>query len=145
MADKCVTFGDVTIREFPIILGVNPAVNGGAPVEIGWELLETTKREVELYDFLRKDQRKTSRKSMVMSVPQRAQILMGAGYSIDEIAETVILMEEIQKQRAESIKSSGGLNEKMMEILETTGRLPFNMVRGVLGLGKPRQKMARSA
>ena len=32
---KQVTFGDLTITEYPIIMGANPACNG-CPITIGW-------------------------------------------------------------------------------------------------------------
>ncbi len=34
-AQKQVTFGDLTITEYPIIMGDNPACNG-CPITIGW-------------------------------------------------------------------------------------------------------------
>ena len=35
VSEKQVTFGDLTITEYPIILGDNPACHG-APITIGW-------------------------------------------------------------------------------------------------------------
>eukprot|EP00934_Nitzschia_sp_Nitz4_P006341 Nitzschia sp. Nitz4//scaffold315_size20666//2786//3223//NITZ4_008640-RA/size20666-processed-gene-0.1-mRNA-1//1//CDS//3329547483//6331//frame0 len=143
-----VSFGDVTIMEFPVVLSENPAVSSGAPIEIGWRPKYVHTEQVEVYDFLKESQRKpttaSSRRVKTLSVPKRAQLLMSAGYSIDEIAEAVLRVENAQKQRAETARS-GGLSDRMQEIIQNTGKIPMNVVRGMFSLGKPTPKIARSA
>lgn len=153
MSTKSVKFGKVTIMEFPMILGENPAVSGGAPVEIGWEPMQVLTQQVEVYDFLRETNRRRrlassstsslqktigsstesqqTRRVRTLSVTKRAQLLMRAGYSIDEIADTVMRVEVIQQQREESLKSLS-LNDRMLKLFHSTGSFPSNLVKGVL-------------
>lgn len=151
---KSVSFGEVDILEFPIILGENPAVSGGAPIEIGWELLDRQKRDVQLYEYMRGSQRRLDRKSFVLSASERARMLKGLGYTKTDIESATLRAEAAQKQRTESLKeevSSNGLfNERMINLWQTTGRLPMNVVKGVLKLGNnnkstKHQNAARSA
>ena len=153
-----VAFGDVTILEFPIILGDNPGCSGGAPITIGWKpcgMPET--HDVDMYEYMVKKEKsdgsaskKKSDSTTVkkISVQRRAQILMAQGYTLSQIANAVMKVNEIQKQRAESIQANG-LGERMQLLMETTQRLPAGMIKGVLkGLSsKGRQKtiQARSA
>lgn len=124
-ANKSVTFGSLTILEFPIILGENPAVSGGAPVELGWVLMNRyTHRELQLYEYMRCDQRRHGRKNLLtMSVPDRARLLMESGYSIEQIAGAVMRVEEIQKQRSESLRQGDGLllNDRVHNIRPRDG------------------------
>ncbi len=146
---KSVSFGDITILEFPIILGENPAVSGGAPIELGWELMERYTRELQLYEYMRSGQRRKRRKSLTIPVADRARLLMESGYSIEDIAAAVMRVEEVQKQRTESLKQVATTGDRMFSILGTTGMLPLNMVKGVLKFGsvnkQPKQNAARSA
>ena len=76
----------------------------------------------------------------------RAQILLQSGYSIDEIAAAVLQVEYVQKQRAESLNTTG-LGERVQLLIETTGKLPLGLVKGILRKSKPKPKtlQARSA
>lgn len=145
MSSKAVSFGDITILEFPITLGENPSVSAGAPIQLGWKPQRVSTRDIELYEYLRRDERR-HRRALHMSVPRRAQILLNAGHSIDEIADAVLKVQVIQKQRTDSFKGSG-FNDRLQLVLQTTGKIPLNMMRGVLNLGKPKQNtlQARSA
>lgn len=160
---KSVSFSDVTILEFPIILGENPAVSGGAPIELGWELMEYYTRDLQLYEYMRSALRKRGRKNLIIPVSDRAQLLMESGYSIEEIAAAVLRAEETQKQRSETLRQAATTGDRMLSLLGTTGRIPLNIVKGVLKFGaggtttsttsnaggkqhhKPNQNIARSA
>ena len=142
---KSVSFGEATILEFPMVLGDNPACSSGAPVQIAWEPVEVQTRAIDLYDYLREGQRRP-RKELSIPVPHRAQILMQAGYQIDEIADALLKVEAVQKQRAESAKSSG-LGDRFQIALEKTGKLPMGILRGALRMANPKKNtiQARSA
>ena len=142
---KSVSFGSITILVFPIVLGENPSCSSGAPIQIGWKPVESSTRDIALYDYLRESQRRP-RKSLGISVPRRAQLLIQAGYSIDQIADAAMKVQAIQRQRAESLQATG-LGERVQLLLETTGKLPMGLMRGVLRMAKPKQNtlQARSA
>lgn len=144
--NKAVSFGDVTILEFPVVLGSNPAVSAGCPIELGWERLTEEIQQMEFFEYMREGQRRSDRKRLVIPVPERAKLLMRAGYTIEEIATAVMLVQELQRQRAESLKGTAG--EAFMDLVGKTGKLPMNMVRGVLRLGglggKPAESNAKT-
>jgi hypothetical protein len=128
-----VTFGQVTVYEFPMELGHNPACSAGAPVQAKWiprqrynyndgaETTTTTaaaaaaaataiaslEMELDLYEYLRRSQRKSKRKDLILSVTERASILLQAGHSIDEIVHATLQVEELQKQRRETLQKNG--------------------------------------
>ena len=61
-----VAFGDVTILEFPIILGDNPGCSGGAPITIGWKpcgMPET--HDVDMYEYMVKKEKSDFRFSLL--------------------------------------------------------------------------------
>lgn len=102
---KQVTFGDLTISEFPLELGDNPACSSGAPLTIGWEAQNTAVRNIDLYEYMR-GERRHGRKQLTISVSDRAQLLLQSGYDINEIAAATMEVDEIKKQRAESMKGT---------------------------------------
>jgi hypothetical protein len=138
---KKVTFGEVTVTEFPIALGSNPACSAGCPIEMAWILKKdnTTNVSIDLsmYEYLRtaksggggggggqlpKRRVQQQRKELLLSVTTRARLLMQAGYSLDEIGNATMTVELIQKQRRETLQKSGWA--KLGTLLETTGKLP---------------------
>jgi hypothetical protein len=126
-----VSFGDVEIREYPYVLGDNPACSSGAPLTIGWKPQEAYTLDVEVYDYTRKCERK--KKAPKVSVQKRAQILLSSGYSLEQIGAAVMLVDEIKKMRADSLKSTD-LGDRTKMLLETTGRLPKGILTGMAGL-----------
>ena len=139
--------------EFPIVLGENPAVSSGAPIELGWQLVKVYTRELQLYEYLRSDLRTRDRKSLTIPVSHRTQLLLDSGYSLEDISAAVQRAEVVQRQRSDSMKNADTTGDRMLSLLETTGKLPFFVVRGVLKLGggggsgrkHPKQNAARSA
>ena len=122
---KEVTFGDLTIREYPIILGDNPACTG-VPITIDWDYyVDTgTTRNLELYEYIKAKKRRrrnkanntsnnnaaginhksNTKKDICLRIPvtKRSQMLLDAGYTQNEILQCALEVLEIQKQRAES-------------------------------------------
>lgn len=70
--EKQVDFHDIEILEFNYRLGDNPSVTAGAPIALGDELVRQSKVMVDHYE-LQRGKRK-SRKKLVMTVPERAQM-----------------------------------------------------------------------
>lgn len=100
---KKVTFGDLTIIEFPIILGDNPACSG-CPITIDWEPMRKHTRNLELYEYTR-TQSRHNRRRLVIPVQKRSQMLLDAGYTQEQIIKRALVMAKIKNQREETVKS----------------------------------------
>lgn len=125
-----VGFESVTIIEFPMVLGDNPSCSNGAPVCLGRKVISSSTQNIDVYEYLRKDRRR-SRRRLVLDVPTRSEILVAAGYTIDQIVRATMAVQVIRKSRVESLKSQGW--ERLTIALETTGKLPKGVMSGVLG------------
>jgi hypothetical protein len=130
-SSKKVSFGNLTITEYPMELGDHPSCGRGAPVTIGWEPQGSQTRNLELYEYTRKPRR--SRKQLHLPVQTRAVLLIKGGYTLQEIAKAIQGVELARKLRADSISSHGNWNlVKMM--LGTTGKLNKGIAGGVAGV-----------
>ena len=58
--------GDLTILEFPNILGDNPGVSEGVPLSIGWKPTSESCVDVDLYEFMRQNRPRRKRKELVI-------------------------------------------------------------------------------
>jgi hypothetical protein len=69
---KELLWGDITIYEFPNILGDNPAVQNGSPLTIGWEYESKNVMDINLYEFIRQQSNPRRRKKdLVMKAGDR--------------------------------------------------------------------------
>lgn len=64
---KEVRWGDITLYEFPNLLGDNPAVSEGAPLTIGWKHTSVVVVAVEYHEFMKQSQPVRRRKDLIMS------------------------------------------------------------------------------
>jgi hypothetical protein len=100
---RSVSFGMVTIREFPLVLGHHPSVSAGAPTMLGKECQGTVKIDVEtLEDYFIMHSHRRGRK-LALSVPERARRLFAAGHSLQEIGEATRAALQVKKERADSL------------------------------------------
>jgi hypothetical protein len=137
-SSKKVSFGNLTITEYPMELGDNPSCGSGAPVTIGWEPQGSQIRNMELYEYTRFPRR--SGKQLYLSVQNRARLLLKGGYTLQEIGRATHGVELARKLRADSISSHGNWNlVKMM--LDTTGKLNKGIAGGVAGVTGETMKM----
>lgn len=101
---KEVTFGDITIREYPIILGDHPSCIG-VPITIDWDYYGETTRNFELHEYHRSQRRvpsSGSKKHLFIPVQKRSQMLLDAGYTQQQIIGRALEVAEIKRLRAES-------------------------------------------
>jgi len=103
---KKVCFDDVHIREYGFILGDNPAVSKGAPLQIDWDYHNEDVIDVDIFEHCREPVRR-HRKKIVLSGRKRAKILLNAGHTVEEIADMTLQCQLAKKQRVESIKNAG--------------------------------------
>jgi hypothetical protein len=137
-----VRFGDLTIREYPMVLGEHPCCSSGAPVQIGWEPLSVSTRNMELHEYMR-GERRHGKKQLGISVQKRAHLLLRAGYSLEEIGDATLKVEETKKNRADTLKHMKWDRANMM--LETTGAFPKGIVNGVTKfLVKPKKNTVQA-
>lgn len=70
---KKVCFDDVHIREYGFILGDNPAVSKGAPLQIDWDYHNEDVIDVDIFEHCRSPVRR-HRKKIVLSARKRAKM-----------------------------------------------------------------------
>lgn len=146
-----VSFSDIEVREYGYELGDNPACSSGAPLTIGWKPLESYTRSVDMVEYTRNkistnnnNKSRGKRKVPKVSVQKRAHILLSSGYSLEQIGNAVLRVDEIKKSRADSLKSTG-LGDRTKMLLETTGRLPKELLTGMAGLLTPKPSATRTS
>mmetsp|Transcript_60228 Transcript_60228/g.178471 ORF Transcript_60228/g.178471 Transcript_60228/m.178471 type:complete len:314 (-) Transcript_60228:120-1061(-) len=117
---KGVTFGTVEVREYPRVLGCNPAVTSGPPLTVGWEycLPPVAVVGVDTYEFNKPPRREKCQ----MLVPRyvREEWLMKAGYSRGVINEVIQEVEVIKESRR---KNCLGANARRIETIRDVLRL----------------------
>jgi hypothetical protein len=68
---KKVNFGDITVYEFPNLLGDNPAVTDGAPLTIAWKHVNVNVFTIEYNEFVKQKRPRRRKKDMILSSSQR--------------------------------------------------------------------------
>lgn len=71
LSQKYLCWGDITIYEFPNILGDNPAVSNGSPLSIAWKHDSVNVVDVNLYEFFRQGNPRRRKKDLVMKAGER--------------------------------------------------------------------------
>ena len=93
-------FGEVTVREYPIIVGENPGVVKGVPITIGWDHLDESNHSVEDYEQARASQRKkVQEEGLKLNPVQRQKMLLGLGFSMAAIQRGADAATRVQTQR----------------------------------------------
>merc|ERR1712232_1324856 len=83
---KQVSFHNLQIREYDIVLGANPSCRSGPPVEIGWDYSEAN--EIRLDDIVAENSdKKKTRKLLDPNV--RYDLVKEAGYTDNDILKTM--------------------------------------------------------
>ena len=84
--DVSLSFSNVYIREYQIIPGVNPAVSGGPPIELGWGHSETRTMDLDQYEGTRGNSRRL-KMQMRMPLKVRKDLLLYHGSTKKMIKE----------------------------------------------------------
>jgi hypothetical protein len=130
-----VVFADeITIYEFPIQIGDNPAVSTGCPITIGWKLVRKDTRSMEAHEYAKKSERRQRREpTRARRIPPevRGQILLQAGFSVQAIAQAALAAALVREDRMETLRKQGW--DRVAGVLEQTGKLPKGIVRATLG------------
>jgi hypothetical protein len=136
---KSVSFdSNVAIREFPMILGDNPAVSsGGPPIQLDWEPQNESTKNMDLYEYLKADRR---RKRPYLTSNERQKIVQNAGYTKEEINDAIVGVLQIRKLRTESMEETGGW-DRFKKIFAKQLHGTFKSLIG----SKPKSSSARTA
>lgn len=119
-------------------MGDNPACSAGVPVTLAQTPTSETTVNVEMYESTIRNNKKKRRKGkrLMMGVEKRASALLGAGYTLEDIAGCVVKINVIQQERIQSIQNAGW-DQFSSSLYHNTGRtllfLPKDIVVGVVG------------
>jgi len=102
---KSVRFSDITIREYPMILGDNPSVSHGPPVTIDWQHSSEAHLSLDQYSETR-PLTPLTRLEMVIPSFLREDIVINSGCQYSEIIDTMYEVDLIKTQRIVAVKSS---------------------------------------
>mmetsp|Transcript_1742 Transcript_1742/g.2126 ORF Transcript_1742/g.2126 Transcript_1742/m.2126 type:complete len:222 (-) Transcript_1742:46-711(-) len=99
-----VTFTTLEIREFPIILGDNPALSQGPPITIGWQFMRAHKLDLEKYE----KHRPTRRTYAQMNIPMelRFDLLQRCGERTKDVMNRI---KEVKAYKAKRLETSSRL------------------------------------
>ena len=93
-----VSFSDITILEFPVSLGCNPSCSQGPPLTLsGVDPQKVQTTNVELYELFR--DRRRDKVGLTLTARQRTEILLGAGYTEDDISDAVKALRQLRYER----------------------------------------------
>lgn len=95
-----VSFKDVEIRKYPIILGDNPACSSGVPVTIDWTHDEGRIQKIEDYENSHAPRKDIF--EMYLSAKARIQML-NDDYSKEEMKQVYLDIAKIQRQRKRTV------------------------------------------
>lgn len=118
MIAKCqrVAFAEnITIIEFPMVMGDHPSVSSGAPVQIGWIPQATFTINLDVYEHYRRGTRRQIKK-LILKTPQRTNILLRAGFSLKAIVAASITADLIRMSRRDALNKKQGSWERFSTI-----------------------------
>lgn len=93
---RSVSFHQVQIRRYPMIAGDNPACQMGTPVTMDWGFEELPLLDLDAFEATRSQTRRRKLHHLILNYFQRNRILLGMGYTEEEIKETE---KQVQKER----------------------------------------------
>ena len=123
---RSVTFSTVEVREYPMILGDNPAVSGGPPVTIDWIPLSRKLFEIEKHIRMTPEPRRKSFQ-MIMPIYHRELLLKNSGYTKNELLEAKRQIDCIRAQRLATITRLHRMEcmDKISEIMKSKATMAF--------------------
>ena len=97
-----VTFGNVDIIMFPLVLGDNPTCDG-VPLTMGWTPTDQATIDLDIYELTHGRNRRP-KKQLRISIHDRATHLLSIGCTLDEIIDQEMASERIRRERAISYR-----------------------------------------
>lgn len=102
---KKVSFQDVTVREYPLMLGDNVAnsTTGGPSFSIDWTYTQLPAVNVSVFEMIRLPHR-FGRKKLMLTRSARIQRAQRLGYSATEIEQNTRAVQQVRQQRKQTAK-----------------------------------------
>jgi hypothetical protein len=108
--NKSVSFHEITVYEFPLRIGDNPACTAGCPIALAKKHNSVRKSSISDNDENEANNTKstTRRRSRDLIIPSdiRTKLLMESGYELQRIVKTTEDILKIQEQRRESLQKT---------------------------------------
>ena len=101
--NRQVSFHEVTVREYEMILGDNPCPSFGPPVSLGWNYQEYQPLDVNRYEYHHSKRR--TLQQLGLNHARRKEILFKNGYNISQINAATKEKNRIRSQRKRSAQS----------------------------------------
>jgi hypothetical protein len=98
---KSVSFGNIEVREYPMVLGDNPSCRDGLPVSLGWEYAQLCLMDVDDYEHDRPPRRCLG--DFVLRWMDRRQIVKRIA-STQELLTATSKVKKAQLQRERTIR-----------------------------------------
>jgi len=76
-----IRFDSVEVREYPLVVGDNPSITGGFPLQIDWNYTTTLHTAVDNFEQTRHEQRTCAQKLKALSTSERKARLKQMGYT----------------------------------------------------------------
>lgn len=119
-----VSFSTITVREYQMILGDNPASRAGPSISIDWDFSEIPTVQVDAFERLRKNARRSAARHMLRSKGNRERLAQRLGYSKQEISEHVRGLNKTRHERRQTLNGSAGfpISSLVKSIFRKNGR-----------------------
>lgn len=112
---RSVSFSTCEIHSFKMVLGDNPGVHVGLPIQLGPKVEKSRVVDVDTYERHREGKRKTGH-DLCISFYDRLRMLRMSGYSDDELATRLNEVERAKKKR-ESSSRGLAIKKRLEKIL----------------------------
>lgn len=103
--NKKVRFGNLTIAEYAIVLGDNPCVTDGLPIQLGWNIQATNYRNLDLFEHFRASG--GAQRPRRLTKERRSELLLKSGVTPEEMKECEEELTVCQKLREETLREVG--------------------------------------
>jgi len=121
---KGVSFGDVEIREYGIIPGDNPGGINGVPLTMEWDSFSCITIKLTRYEDIREQYRREDAE-LVIPAYHRAQLLVGLGFSREDVRTASKKAAVARKQRCYTLAKLR--HHQMHERMERAKRTALNL------------------
>lgn len=141
---KSVSFSKITIREYNVIAGDNPACSSGPPISLGWEYNRTYDEEypVDVYEDYRCGQRWECVEDLKLNERVRYRMLVEWNVSSSAIAKAEKQCRLIREQRKRTLSyliQRGG-DEEEIDIKKVSGDFLDKVQRMFVTLLRPSRR-----
>uniref|UniRef100_A0A7S4ISU6 Uncharacterized protein n=1 Tax=Odontella aurita TaxID=265563 RepID=A0A7S4ISU6_9STRA len=118
---KRVSFGRLSVRKYPIVLGDHPECSCGPPVTLGWTYRQFSPVGLDEYETRRATVRRRNQNEMLLPYLKRREILTRrSGHTEAEMMEATREAERVRKQRRKTVRTLRF--QRVEEVAEATAR-----------------------